>query len=138
MDAAGTILQNGSILVRNDKIVAMWSGHRPPTEVPVGNAVEIDVGPDALIFPGLINLHDHPGFDALALWPAPSSHVQEDRGRPNGTAPYANRYQWNGMKGFRYATPPQEHHNFIKIPYDTLNKDNLGPEVGKYAQVKAI
>jgi len=138
MDAAGTIIPNGNVLVRNNKIVAVWSGHRPPTEVPVGNAVEIDVGSGALIFPGLINLHDHPGLDALALWPAPSSHVQEDRGRPNGTEPYANRYQWNGMKGFRYATPPQEHHTFIKIPYDTLNKDNLGPEVGKYAQVKAI
>jgi 5-methylthioadenosine/S-adenosylhomocysteine deaminase len=138
MDAAGTILQNGSVLVRNDKIVAIWSGPTPPTDVPVGNAIEIDGGPDALIFPGLINLHDHPSFDALQLWPPPSSHVQKDLGRPNGTEPYANRYQWNGMKGPRYATPAQEQSDLITKPYDKLNEASLAPEVGKYAQVKAI
>jgi hypothetical protein len=138
MDATGKILEQGGVLVRNDKIVAIWSGRTPLRRVPVGNAVEIDVGPDALIFPGLINLHDHPSFDVFETWPPPSSHVQKELGRPNGTEPYANRYQWNGMMGAKYATPPQDYLKWIRIPYDTLNGDNLGPEVGKYAQVKAI
>ena len=103
MDAAGTILQNGSVLVRNNRIVAIWTGPTPPTDVPVGNAIEIDGGPDALIFPGLINLHDHPSWDVFEPWPAPSSHKQEQLGRPNGTEPYANRYQWNGMATLRPA-----------------------------------
>ena len=76
MDGAGTILHNGNVLVRNGKIVATWEGPQPPAGTPVGDATVIDLGPKALIFPGLINLHNHPTYNVLHTWPAPSSHVQ--------------------------------------------------------------
>src|SRR5580692_4530478 len=50
MDSIGTILQNGSILVRNGAIVAIWQGQQAPQGVPLGNAIEVDLGPEALIF----------------------------------------------------------------------------------------
>src|SRR6266487_7169931 len=52
MDAAGTILHNGNVLVRNGRIVATWNGARIPDGTPVGNAFEVDLGPKTLIFPG--------------------------------------------------------------------------------------
>jgi cytosine/adenosine deaminase-related metal-dependent hydrolase len=131
MDDAGTILQRGNVLVRSGKIVAVWKGARPPG-TPVDDAVVIDLGPGTLIFPGLIDLHDHPTFDMLHLRPAPSSHVQALEGRPLGTEPYANRYQMG-------SSP--EHVRLVANPSDLLvSSIGLGllPEVGKYAEVKAV
>src|SRR5262249_36853545 len=90
MDAAETIIHNGSLLVRSGKIVAMWQGTHIPAGVQIGDAVSIDLGTRALIFPGLINLHNHPTFDPVEVWPPPSSHVQPALGRPLGTEPYAD------------------------------------------------
>jgi len=104
MDDRHTVIENGSVLVRNDRIVALWQGANPPFGTPVGNAEIVDFGPTALIFPGMINLHDHPTFDMLRLWPAPSSDAEPTLGRPLGTEPYADRYQWNDMLGF---SPPE-------------------------------
>ncbi len=137
MDAAGTILHNGSVLVRNGTIIAAWQGARVPEGTPIGNAAVVDLGSDALIFPGLINLHNHPTYDMLELWPAPSSHVQANLGRLLGIEPYANRYQWN-LVG---VTSPPEFRRLVDSPQLLLNSPiglNLYPEVGKYAEVKAV
>jgi 5-methylthioadenosine/S-adenosylhomocysteine deaminase len=139
MDAAGTILHNGNVLVRNGKIVATWIGTTPPKGTAVDDAILIDLGSKALIFPGLMNLHNHPVYDMLELWPAPSSHMQANLGRPLGTEPYANRYQWNGMMAST-AQPP-EFRRLVDTPSSLLNSAiglNLYPEVGKYAEVKAM
>ena len=137
MDSARTILNNGNVLVRNGKIVAAWQGARVPAGTPVNNAVVVDLGSAGLIFPGLINLHNHPVFDMLELWPSPSSHVQAALGRPLGTEPYANRYQWN-MIGI---TSPPEFRRLVDSPQLLLTSPiglNLYPEVGKYAEVQAL
>ena len=99
MDDLHTVIEDGSVLVRNDRIVDLWRGPNPPFGTLVGDADIVDFGPTALIFPGMINLHDHPTFDMLRLWPAPSSDAQPTLGRPLGTEPYADRYQWNDMLG---------------------------------------
>jgi hypothetical protein len=119
MDAAGTILHNGNVLIRDGKIVATWIGAVPPKGTLLGNAVQIDLGSKGVIFPGLINLHDHPTFDMLELWPAPSSHMQENLGRPLGTEPYANRYQWNGMMAS--SVQPPEFRRLVDTPSSLLN-----------------
>src|SRR5215831_14220707 len=139
MDAAGTVLRNGNVLVRNGKIVATWVGATPPQGTPIGDAIQIDLGSKGLVFPGLINLHNHPTYDMLELWPSPSSHVEPSLGRPLGTEPYANRYQWNGMMAG--STQPPEFRRLVDTPQSLLNSPiglNLYPEVGKYAEVKAI
>jgi len=136
MDDAGTILQKGNILVRSGRIVAVWTGVRPPPGTPVDDAAIIDLGPKTLIFPGLINLHNHPTFDVLHLWPPPSSHVQADAGRPLGTEPYANRYQWS-----RHPDLPSERRRLINNPSDLLTSSiglGLSSEVVKYAEVRAM
>ena len=137
MDNAGTILHKGNVLVRNGKIVATWEGPQAPDGTPIGDAVEIDLGPKALIFPGLINLHNHPTYSMLNLWAAPTSHIQNSMGRPLGTEPYANRYQWNIVSG----TSPLEFRRLVDSPHLLLISPqglNLYPEVEKYAEIKAM
>lgn len=137
MDATGTILHKGNVLVRDGKIVATWEGPKAPAGTPVGDAVEIDLGPKTLIFPGLINLHNHPAFNVLNLWPAPSSHAQSSHGRPLGTEPYANRYQWNNVP----VTSPLEYRRLVNNPQLLLTSPvglNLQAEAVKYAEVKAL
>jgi len=135
MDEAGTLVPAGNVLVRSGKIIAVWRGVKPPAGTPIGDALVVDLGPKTLIYPGLINLHDHPSFDTVHLWPAPSSHIQAAFGRPLGTEPYANRYQWNGIDA------PPEARRLITNPSDLLTSPiglNLYPEVGKFAEVKAM
>jgi 5-methylthioadenosine/S-adenosylhomocysteine deaminase len=135
MDPRRTILENGNVLIHDGQITAVWQGRKVPDGVLIVNAIKPDLGPDALIFPGLINLHDHPNYDVLHLWPAPASHKQPDLGRPLGTEPYANRYQWNRMSG----NESPEFDRLIANPSNLLvDLLKLGPEVGKYAEVKAI
>jgi cytosine/adenosine deaminase-related metal-dependent hydrolase len=135
MDDDHKILEHGNVLVRNDRIVAVWQG-QPPEGVSLANAVVVDL-PRAIIFPGLINLHDHPTYDTVRLAPAPSSHVQPSFGRPLGTEPYGNRYQWNGMEG----NSPPEFTRLFQTPQSALvtaQALNLLDEVLKYAEVKAL
>ena len=137
MDDAGTILHNGRVLVRDGKIAATWEGPLPPAGTPVGDAVEIDLGPKALIFPGLINLHNHPTFSMLNLWVPPSAHRQENLGRPLGTEAYANRYQWNQVP----ATAPPEYRRLVDSPQLLLTLPqglNLFAESVKYAETRAL
>jgi len=137
MDDDHTVIESGRVLVRNDKIVAVWQGERPPAGTDVEGAVVLDFGPQALIFPGMINLHDHPTFNTGRLWPAPSSHAQPTLGRPLGTEPYANQYQWNGQKG----NSPPEFRRLVQTPQTALIATfgfNLLVEVTKYAKVKGL
>jgi len=135
MDDAHRVLEQGHVLVRDGRIAAVWSGPQPPVEI--AGAVSVDLGPRALIFPGLIDLHDHPTFAMLHLWPAPSSHVQAAAGRPLGTEPYASRYQWNRMLGLA----PPEFRRLVDTPQTALVTPQglgLAAEVVKFAEVEAL
>jgi cytosine/adenosine deaminase-related metal-dependent hydrolase len=129
MNATREVIENGHVLVRDDRIVAVWRGSKPPPGVNLDGVIRPNRGPRALIFPGLINLHDHPFYDVLPLWQAPSSHVQAALGRPTGTEPYANRAQWRG------TTP--ENLRIITNP-STILDDFLLADVIKYGKARMI
>jgi cytosine/adenosine deaminase-related metal-dependent hydrolase len=137
MDARHDVIPSGSVLVRDGKIVAVWSGVRPPKGVAVGDASVVKAGPLDLLFPGLINLHDHPSFDVLPAWLPPSSDAQPAAGKA-GTDPYANRYQW-GADGS--PTAPPEELRLITNPENVLNSQvglGLSAETDKYAEAGAL
>src|SRR5262249_6950085 len=138
MDSAGTIFKGG-VLVRSGLIVATWKGPKVPDGIVVNDAVTVDLGQNALIFPGLINLHDHPTFDILPTWPTPSSHAQPALGRPRGNEPYANRYQWNAMGVLDF--PSAEYLRLVENPSGLLNL-NIGlgksSEVVKFSEIRAL
>lgn len=103
MNANRDIIHNGRVLIRDGRIAAVWQGGHVPEGVDVAGARRISSDGNAHIYPGLINLHDHPFFDMLPVWQPPSSHRHPAAGRPLGTEPYANRYQWNS------GPPPAEY-----------------------------
>ena len=121
MNATRDVIQNGHVLVRDGRIAAVWRGAHPPTGVDLRGAVRAALGPHAYIYPGLINLHDHPFYDVLPLWQPPSSHRQPELGRPLGTEPYSNRYQWNAAG----LTQPVEVARLIVNPSTILTQGNV-------------
>jgi hypothetical protein len=138
MDDRHTVVPHGRVLVRDGKIVAVWRGPKPPSGVTVGDASVLEAGPKDLLFPGLINLHDHPREDFLEAWLPPSSHAIPAQGKA-GTDPYANRYQWGG--GGSSATTPPEQSRLVSNPADVLADPvglGLQGEIVKYAEVAEL
>ena len=133
MDRRRNVIPDGRVLVEGNTIAAVWRpGHRP-AGVRTAGAKVITVGPRSLLFPGLINLHDHPNFGVLPPWPTPSSHEIPTAGKP-GPAPYANRYQWN-------TNSPDEYDRLVRNPSSALNPSSglgLGGELVKYTEVGAV
>ena len=66
MNASRDVITNGRVLVRDGRIAAIWKGGKVPKGVNLSGAVRTPLSKDAVIYPGLINLHDHPFFDMLA------------------------------------------------------------------------
>src|SRR5688572_19041165 len=121
MNAARQVIQNGRVLVRDGRIAAIWKGAKPPQGVDLTGAVRAPLGPHAYIYPGLINLHDHPFYGVLPLWQPPSSHRHPGLARPLGTEPYANRYQWNSEG----LTQPEEASRLISQPSTILTEGSV-------------
>src|SRR4029453_12532517 len=116
------------------RIAAVWDGPAAPDGVDLDLAIRPDLDRHVLIYPGLINLHDHPLNAAVPLWQAPTSHVQAAIRRPTGTEPYGNRYQWS-------TTSPAELTRLVASPRTALTEPlalNLTPEVVKYGEVRMI
>ncbi|MEM7711242.1 MAG: hypothetical protein AAF264_10925, partial [Pseudomonadota bacterium] len=76
------------LLIR-DGAIRWISRSRPPAGLLEG-VREITTGPEDWIFPGLIDLHSHTGFNFLPLW-------SSDR------APFDNRHVWRRDGGYRAA-----------------------------------
>ena len=135
MNAARDVIHNGHILVRDGRIAAIWQGGRVPDGVDVTGAQRVPLGKDAYVYPGLINLHDHPFYDMLPLWQPPASHQQPAVGRPLGSEPYANRYQWNA------GPPPIEQVRLVANASGMLTQAsglNRLTEVIKYGRARMI
>jgi 5-methylthioadenosine/S-adenosylhomocysteine deaminase len=138
MDGHDRVLRHGNVLIRGRNVVAVWRDRHRPRNVKLVKPVVVAPRP-ALIFPGLINLHDHPTFSMLPPWPAPASDAQPAFGRPTGSEPYANRYQWNGAKGF--ADVSDEPQRLIKAPEEVLIPPSglgLSTEAVKWAEMRAL
>jgi len=115
MDAQLTVVPNGRVLIRNEKIVAVLKATEPiPAEF--ASALTIETG--GYILPGLIDLHNHVEFNVLPVWNVPKL--------------YSNRYQWTGDKTYR---PDIMHPKNLLTEKKYLNWSD---EVVKYGEVKAL
>ncbi len=111
MDEKNTVKQ-GSIYIKDGKIEAILG---PDAPVPAG-AIELKT--DGAIYPGLMNLHNHPTYDFLPPYPVPKD--------------YDNRNQWN--TGKCYA-------KLVNNPKNLVTEAGLfdrQTEALKYALVKEI
>jgi 5-methylthioadenosine/S-adenosylhomocysteine deaminase len=86
MNSAFTVLQAGAVYVDGRNIVAVQDVGAPP---PSGFAAAITAGPSGIIFPGLIELHNHLSYNALTMWSVPRKFA--DRGQWQDNADYKHR-----------------------------------------------
>jgi 5-methylthioadenosine/S-adenosylhomocysteine deaminase len=115
MNDASDVLPAARVFLRDGRIlaVARQGEDLPPAAV---NAVVVTT--EGFIYPGMIDLHNHPEYNVFPLWVVPER--------------FRDRYQWRGRKAYKAA---------VAEPYKMLSKKaylNLQAELGKYAELKAI
>jgi cytosine/adenosine deaminase-related metal-dependent hydrolase len=136
MDAKHTVIKHGRVLISGDQIEAVWAPGKQPRRIDDGRlrrAVHVSAGRNAYLFPGLINLHDHPSYAPLHAWPPPSSHAIPAEGKL-GSDPYDNRYEWN-------MNSPDELKRLVTNPQDALVDSvalDLGSEAIKYSEIEGL
>jgi len=105
----------GAIYVQGNRILALIPEGDPLPPEAAGAPV---IATGALIFPGLMNIHDHITFNTTPAWTVPA--LMQDVG------------DWTALDSYRQN---------VRYPHDLLTDSNyygLLPEVGKYAEVKAL
>jgi 5-methylthioadenosine/S-adenosylhomocysteine deaminase len=105
----------GKIYVQGNRILDVLHAADPLPAYAAG-AVSVETG--ALIFPGLMNIHDHIAFNTIPAWNVPA--LMQDVS------------DWTSLDGYKQN---------IRYPNDLLTNSlyyDLLPEVGKYAEVKAL
>jgi 5-methylthioadenosine/S-adenosylhomocysteine deaminase len=102
------IVENGTVLIRQGKIVAAGAKVKAP-----GNATTIDT--HGIIAPGLIDLHNHLTYNVFPRW------------RP--IKEFANRYDWQQKPIYQ---------TLIEAPHTGMMADGMECEMERYAEVKAL
>ena len=64
MDEAGSVIDSGVVHVQGNEIVGVGHASEPPP--PGFQGVTLDTG--GTIYPGLIDLHNHPSYNVLPMW----------------------------------------------------------------------
>src|SRR6266536_4342505 len=113
-DEAQPEIQNGAIYIADDGLIEAVQPVAEPA--PSGFAGAATVGTGGVIYPGLIDLHNHLAYNCRSLWIPP-------RGEP-----YTSRDQWPGAS--TYAAE-------IRDPAHALGQV-AGNAVLKFAETKAV
>jgi 5-methylthioadenosine/S-adenosylhomocysteine deaminase len=101
-------IENGTVLIENGRILASGSN----VTLPAGTKV---VHTDAIIAPGLIDLHNHLTWNIFPRW------------KPNEE--FGNRYDWQQRPVYNIQ---------MTVPHQMLAQERLECEAERYAEVKAI
>ena len=113
MTPAFDIIEHGYVWIENGVIeMIIPNPVEPPTYC--GNVIETS----GIIFPGLIDSHNHPSWNMLPLWNVPE--------------PYGDRYVW--QKNLDYIQSVRNPHTILVDP----KYDDLMIEAMKYSEVKAL
>jgi hypothetical protein len=105
----------GRLYVQGNRILDVLHAADPLPSDAAG-AISLDTG--ALIFPGLMNIHDHLVFNSIPAWNVPA--LMQDVS------------DWTSLDAYKQN---------IRYPNEILTNSlyfDLLPEVGKYAEVKAL
>jgi hypothetical protein len=110
----GTILtpngpMNGYVVIQNDRISSVVATR---AQIPAGATV-VDTG--GIISPGLIDLHNHVGYNFIPLW--------------NSGKRWSNRYQWARASAYGPA---------VKTPYNAVKNAGNMCEAVKYGEFRAL
>lgn len=117
MDNETGIIPSGNILIKNGLIASIWETNETcPLDVNIADYPIIET--DGIIFPGLIDCHNHMNYNTIPIW--------------NVTSMYTNRYQWQSEPNYVAD---------LEYPKQILTKEeysNLLIETMKYSETKAL
>ncbi len=117
MNSESLVIEDGYVLIEEGMIKDIWDAEQdPPSGVTLENMKVIET--NGLIFPGLIDLHNHIAYNTLPLWNVPKL--------------YGNRYQWTSHPTYKTDVSWPKKLLTGRSYYD------LEAEVIKYAEVKAL
>lgn len=102
------VYENGTILIAGGKIQAIGSN----VDIPSGTKV-VETG--GIILPGFVDVHNHLTWNVFPRW-KPAKE-------------FANRYEWQQLPMYGIL---------LSSPHTELFKRNLGCDMNRYAEVKAI
>jgi 5-methylthioadenosine/S-adenosylhomocysteine deaminase len=106
------VIPTGWIVIRNGRIESVRE--RRPVGNTLGTLPVIKV--DGIIFPGFIDLHNHPMYDIIPRWHAPRI--------------FKDRYEWRGLEEYKKA---------VSTPAGALQKkESTFCDVDEYTEVKAL
>lgn len=88
MDDAATVLADGVVYVGDDGRIAAVQPAADPAPVAFAGVAPVRTG--GVIYPGLIDLHNHLPYNTIGLWTEPK--------RP--TTPWLNHNQWTGADSY--------------------------------------
>ena len=105
----------GKLYVQGNRILDVLRAADP---LPADAAGALLVDTQALIFPGLMNIHDHIAFNTIPAWDVPA--LMQDVS------------DWTSLDAYQ---------QYVRYPHEIVTNAlyyDLLPEVGKYAEVKAL
>jgi cytosine/adenosine deaminase-related metal-dependent hydrolase len=102
------VIENGTMVVVKDRIKDIGSNPSVPKETTI-------IRVDGIVFPGLIDLHNHLVWNVFPRWTLPS--------------PVANRYEWQAMSDYAAR---------LSGPEATLIANDAGCDMERYAEIKAL
>ena len=118
------VLGGGQVVVQGGKIVAVLPAGAPlPAEV--AGARRVETG--GLIFPGLINTHNHLAYNFLPPWEMPRVHDE----------PFANMYDWMEGSG-DFAEAFASYDTNVVQPKNAAMAAGLPSAIGRWSELKEL
>lgn len=116
MNDAGEVLPGARLWIRAGRIEAIVKAGEP---LPAGTAGARQVDTGGVIYPGLIDLHNHPEYAIYPLMPVSRA--------------YKDRYEWRW-----YDDPYNQRITFPQLVLANPDYFNLAMEIGRYGEYKAL
>ena len=125
MNSESDVINDGSVLVQNGKITAVWSGQNIPQNVDLTDVPVIET--NGTIYPGLIDSHNHMHYNHIPLWDfeVHTSQKSEEGG-------YSNRNQWKNNPNYKRDI------SWMKTFVHTSSMWDMSNQQMKYAEVMAV
>ena len=127
MNDINDVYNNGSILIRDGEIEAVWATGSPPlgvnlTDVPVHHT-------GGTIYPGLIDMHNHMHYNTAPLWEMESHLSDNQRSDFDG---YNNRYEWKNHPDYSNEVTR------VKTALHSGPYWNMETQAMKYVEMKEV
>ncbi|MCS5537229.1 MAG: amidohydrolase family protein [Candidatus Poseidoniaceae archaeon] len=128
MQGYSEVMLNGSIMVTDGEIEALWNtGEQPPLGISTEGVPVHHTG--ATIYPGLIDMHQHLTYNLAPLWDLDVHLSQNNRNEWGG---YQNRYQWTDHPDYGPEVSK------VKISIHSQPYWNMESQAMKYVEMKEV